>query len=132
MWHVSSGAFPADWLARFPMLTCIRIAAWLLAAAIVVLSLVPPSMRPETAAPHDLEHFAIFAATGMAFGLGYTRQFFGVAAALVIFTGAVELAQIVVPGRHARVSDFVVDAVAVLIGLVASSFMPLRKIEERP
>jgi VanZ family protein len=113
------------------MLIYIRIAAWLLAAAIVVLSLVPPSMRPETAAPHDLEHFAIFAATGLAFGLGYTQRYFGVAAALVIFTGAVELAQIVVPGRHARFSDFVVDAAAVLVGLVTSSFMSLRKIEEK-
>ena len=30
-----------------------RIAAWSLAAAIVVLSLAPPALRPETSAPHS-------------------------------------------------------------------------------
>lgn len=113
------------------MLKYVRIAAWLLAAAIVVLSLVPPSWRPETEAPHDLEHFAIFAAAGLAFGLGYGRRYFGIAVALVIFAAAIEIAQIVVPGRHARLSDFVVDALAVCAGLVTAVFIPLRK-DRRP
>jgi len=43
--------------------------AWLLAGTIVVLSL-----RPTTGAAHDLEHFLIFLATGMAFGFGYSRR----------------------------------------------------------
>jgi VanZ family protein len=111
------------------MLKVVRISAWLLAAAIVVLSLVPPSLRPETDLPHDLEHFAIFAATGLAFGLGYGRRYLAVAVALVIFTGAIEIAQIVVPDRHARLGDFIVDALAVCIGLAAASFVPLHKVE---
>ena len=41
-----------------------RIAAWLLTAAIVILSLVAPSLRPETNAPHSVEHFTIYAAAG--------------------------------------------------------------------
>jgi hypothetical protein len=49
-------------------------AAWILANAVVALSLVPPSLRPETDVPHDLEHFAIFFATRFAFGIGYTRR----------------------------------------------------------
>jgi VanZ family protein len=113
------------------MLKVVRISAWLLATAVVVLSLVPPWLRPETDVPHDLEHFAIFAATGLAFGLGYSRRHLVVAVALVVFTGAIEMAQIVVPGRHARLSDFLVDALAVCIGLVTASFMPMRKIEGR-
>jgi hypothetical protein len=51
-----------------------RIAAWLLTAAIVILSLVPPSLRPETGAPHSVEHFTIYAAAGFAFGLGYKHR----------------------------------------------------------
>jgi hypothetical protein len=35
---------------------------------IVILSLVPPTLRPETGALHSLEHFTIFAATRFAFG----------------------------------------------------------------
>ena len=37
-----------------------QVAACLLAIAIVVLSLVPPSHRPITDASHNAEHFAIF------------------------------------------------------------------------
>jgi VanZ family protein len=89
-----------------------RIVAWLLAAIITVLSLVPPELRPQTSAPHNIEHFAIFAAAGLAFGLGYSRRLAVVLPGLLTFAGAIELAQILVPGRHARLSDFIVDAVA--------------------
>jgi VanZ family protein len=98
-----------------------RIVAWSLAATITVLSLVPPSLRPLTSAPHDIEHFAIFAATGLAFGLGYSRRLGVTLPGLLAFAGAIELAQLLVPGRHARFSDFVVDAVAICASAAASS-----------
>jgi VanZ family protein len=113
------------------MLNIVRISAWLLATAVIVLSLVSPWLRSETDVPHDLEHFAIFAATGLAFGLGYSRRYFAVAVALVIFTGAIEIAQIAVPGRHARLSDFMVDALAACIGLLSALFAPMHKLEGR-
>jgi VanZ family protein len=97
-----------------------RISAWVLAAIIVVLSLVPPGLRPETGAPHDLEHFAIFVATGLAFGLGYARRYGIVAIFLVVFAGTIEIAQLFAPGRHARLNDFIVDALAACIGLLAT------------
>ena len=109
------------------MLKATRISAWPLAAAIVVFSLVPPELRPITDVPHDLEHFAIFAATGLAFGLGYGPRY-PVAIALVIFAGAIEVAQLFVPGRHARLSDFIVDAFAACIGFSAS-YVVARKLE---
>ena len=95
-----------------------RIAAWVLTAAIVVLSLVPPTLRFETSAPHSVEHFAIYVATGFAFGLGYKQRHDLLAILLVIFTGSIEIAQLFVPGRHARISDFIIDAMAACIGLV--------------
>ena len=49
----------------------VRTLTWLLTLAIVVLSLVPPSLRPITPLPHKGEHFVIFMMWGMAFGLGY-------------------------------------------------------------
>jgi VanZ family protein len=98
-----------------------RAAAWLLALAIVVLSLVPPSYRPITEASHNLEHLAIFLATGFAFGVAYPDKPFALAIGLVIFCGAIELAQRWVPERHARLRDFVVDAAAVCIGLGVAS-----------
>jgi VanZ like family len=102
-----------------------RIAAWSLAAAIVVLSLAPPALRPKTGAPHSLEHLTIYVATGFAFGLGYKRKLGLLAILLVIFSSFIEIAQLFVPGRHARLSDFIIDAVAVCIGLVMSSLLSL-------
>jgi len=94
-----------------------QIAAWLLLLAIVVLSVVPPDVRPTTPAPHDLEHAGIFALTGLAFGFGYERRHLLQAIALVGFSGAIELLQLAIPGRHSRLSDFVVDALSISIGV---------------
>jgi VanZ like family len=100
-----------------------RIAAWALTAAIVILSLVPPTLRPETGAPHGVEHLTIFAATGFAFGLGYKCRHDLLAILLVIFSGSIEIAQLFVQGRHARLGDFIIDAVAACIGLVMASLL---------
>jgi hypothetical protein len=81
-----------------------RIAAWSLATAIVVLSVIPPDLRPETAVPHNFEHFLIYSAAGLAFGLGYERKPGLLAVLLLIFTGAVEFAQLFRAGA-ARTSE---------------------------
>jgi hypothetical protein len=62
-----------------------QASAWLLAFAIVVLSLVPPSHRPVTNASHYFEHLAIFLATGFAFGMAYPDKPFAWAARLILF-----------------------------------------------
>ena len=98
-----------------------RFVAWCLAIVVTVLSLVPPGLRPQTGAPRILEHVAIFAATGVAFGFGYSRRPSLVAVALVIFAGAIELSQTFVPGRHARLSDFIIDAVTIGVAAAAAS-----------
>jgi VanZ family protein len=103
-----------------------RIAAWLLTVAIVVLSVAPPWLRPETGAPHGVEHFAIFFTTGVAFGIGYSVKQAAMMAGLVIFAGAIEFAQVFVPGRHARLSDFVIDALALCVGVAVTSVFAAR------
>jgi VanZ family protein len=112
--------FQIDNLCRH-FLVFTRAIAWSLAAAIVVLSIVPPHLRPETFLSHGLEHFAIFAATGVAFSLGYQQKRLRLTVLLVIFCGVVEIAQLFAPGRHARLADFIMDALAVCAGVV----MPL-------
>ena len=98
-----------------------RPAAWLLASAVIVLSVVPPYLRPVTDTPHGFEHFAAFFITGLAFGFGYERRPAVVAIALVVFSGAIEILQIFVPQRHARLSDFLIDTLAVCAGVVLTS-----------
>jgi VanZ family protein len=100
------------------LLPAIRLVAWTLAAVIVILSIVPPGLRPETNIPHGLEHAGIFLLTGLAFGLAYDHSKSLLAGYMVAFSAAVELVQLFVPGRHARLSDFVVDAAAICFGLI--------------
>jgi VanZ family protein len=95
----------------------VRLSAWLLAVAIVVLSVVSPQERPVVA-PHIIEHAGVFVALGVAFALAYPRRRW-VAAGLTVFCGALEWAQLSAPGRHARVSDLLVDIVASLLGVAA-------------
>jgi VanZ family protein len=94
-----------------------RVAAWFLLLAIVVLSVVPPNYRPVTPAPHDVEHLVIFFLTGLAFGLGYNTRPFLQIIGLVTFSAGIELLQFYIPGRHARLSDFLVNAVSVALGV---------------
>lgn len=95
-----------------------RILAWMLIGAIVILSLVPSSLRPVTGAPHDIEHFAIFTLCGYAFGLGYRSRHLLHAVALVMFAGSIELLQFTATGRHARTLDFIIDAIASCVGVL--------------
>jgi VanZ family protein len=98
----------------------LRAAAWLLIVATLALSLVPASQRPVTGTPHNFEHLAIFVVMGLVFGLGYRSHYLSQAAGLVAFAGAVEIAQYWVPGRHARISDFIVHAIGICISVVAA------------
>lgn len=94
-----------------------RTAAWLLLGAITVLSIVPASLRPVTAAPHDLEHFGIFVAAGAAFAAGYNiriERFFLLA---VAYCAVIEIMQIFLPSRHARFSDLLVDGASACAGI---------------
>jgi VanZ family protein len=108
------------------------IAFWFLAAIIIALSLVPPQLRPVSGAPHDIEHFAIFFVTGVAFGVGYGHKLFWALSAQLIFAGIIEVAQISVPGRHARLSDFVVDALASCGGVLLAYYSGRTRWKDRP
>ena len=96
---------------------------WLCVLAIIVLSLVAPSLRPVTFLPHNLEHIAIFALTGLALGFGYPGRTAHRMAMLVIFAAAIELAQFYAPGRHPRLIDFVVDALGACAGAALAAVM---------
>jgi hypothetical protein len=94
-----------------------RMIAWLLAAAIVLLSVVPAGFRPVTEAPHVLEHLGIFLLTGMAFRLGYSDRGAFAGLTLLFFAGSIEFAQLWIPGRHARLSDLLINIAGALAGV---------------
>lgn len=95
-----------------------RALMWVLSFIILALSVIPPSLRPITAVPHKLEHAAIFVMWGMAFGLCYRINLAYQIIGAALFAAAIEIAQYWVPGRHARISDFVVDGLAACAGIL--------------
>jgi hypothetical protein len=100
----------------------IQVFAWSCLASILILSLVAPSLRPVFL-PHKVEHAAIFALAGLAVGLGYPNHTARNMMILTIFSAAVELAQFYAPGRHPRLSDFVVDAVGACAGVALAALL---------
>jgi VanZ family protein len=99
----------------------LRLFAWLLAAAVAFATLGPPDYRPHAAITHDGEHALAFVLLGLAFAFAYPRQRLLAASLSVVLIGILELLQLFVPGRHARLEDFLVDALTALIGFAIAA-----------
>src|ERR1700692_3855448 len=105
------------------MTITLRIIAWLLAAAVTFATLGPPSYRPHSTLGQDGEHALAFILIGVAFGLAYTEHRLRVALIAVVMIGAIEILQFWAPGRHARLEDFVVDALTACAGLAFAAVL---------
>jgi VanZ family protein len=122
-WHFSGQLDCERGINHMALRRLIQVAAWTCVTAIVALSLVSPAWRPVTILPHNLEHLAIFIITGFALGLGYPGRLERFMALLIVFAGAIELAQFVAPGRHPRLIDFVVDAAGACAGALVAALI---------
>jgi VanZ family protein len=105
------------------MTTLLRLFAWALAAAVAFATLGPPSFRPHSELSQNGEHALAFVLLGFAFGLAYTRNRWLTGIIAVAMIGLIEILQFWAPGRHARLSDFIVDALAACIGLAAAAVL---------
>jgi VanZ family protein len=103
------------------MTIILRIFAWLLAAAVTFATLGPPRYRPHSHLGQDGEHALAFVLIGLAFGFAYPRHRLLTSVVSVVMIGVIEILQLWAPGRHARLEDFVVDALAACAGLAAAA-----------
>jgi VanZ family protein len=103
------------------MTIILRLFAWGLAAAIAFATLGPPEQRPHSSLGQNGEHALAFVLLGLAFALAYPRSRLLTAMFVVGYTGLIEILQLWAPGRHARLEDFVVDALAASLGLAAAA-----------
>jgi hypothetical protein len=87
----------------------IRGLAWFGIFAVVILSIVPATERPVTGGGQRFEHFAAFALVAGAFAIGYRLSLMRLLLLAFLFCGGIELLQVPLPTRHARLSDFVID-----------------------
>ena len=95
----------------------LRLFAWLLAAAVTFATLGPARLRPHSDLGQDGEHALAFVLLGLAFGIAYTQNRLFTAVTAIVGIGLIEVLQIWMPGRHARLEDFIVDALAACAGL---------------
>jgi VanZ family protein len=104
------------------MTILLKLFAWCLAAAVSFATLGPPQYRPHySPLGQDGEHALAFVLLGLAFGFAYARNRLRTAAIAVGLIGAIEILQFWAPGRHARLEDFLVDALTACIGLAAAA-----------
>jgi len=102
------------------MTIILRLFAWGLAAAIAYATLGPATQRPHSNLGQNGEHAFAFVLLGLAFGLAYARAPGRTTVLVIAYTGLIEVLQFLAPGRHARLTDFVVDALAACAGLAAA------------
>ena len=106
---------------RLNVETSFRAAGYAAILLIGVLSLVPGTLRPETGAPGQFEHFVAYlgAATFLALGSDTASQRWQ-GLWLVPYAAALEIAQLFVPGRHSRFSDFAVSTLGAVLGIIVA------------
>ena len=105
------------------MTIILRLFAWCLAAAVAFATLGPPGYRPSSNLGQDGEHALAFVLLGLAFGLAYSSRRWLTAILAIGLTGLIEILQFWAPGRHARLEDFIVDALAACVGLAVAAAM---------
>jgi VanZ family protein len=103
-------------------LKIVRAVNWVIIFGLVVVTVVPANERPATDLQHDLEHFLAFGLAGLMFGIAYARSLGANFTSAILFALALELSQIPLPTRHARLEDFVVDALAACLGIAIAHF----------
>lgn len=102
------------------ILKIMRAFSWLAVLALVVVSMVPADERPMTGLHHEFEHFLAFVLASLMFGFAHSVSVSLRALLLgaIVFSLVLELSQILLQTRHARMEDFIVDAVAACVGIV--------------
>jgi VanZ family protein len=104
-----------------------RIAAWLAVLTIIVLSVVPGTVRPHVLGNDSAEHFVAYFIAGSLFAVGYqlaigyqrSQRLLSSGILLATCAGLLEFVQLWIPGRSASISDFEVSTIAAWIGLLA-------------
>lgn len=107
----------------------VRILAWLCVLAVIVLSLVPSSLRPHTMSSGRVEHFLAYAVAGLLFSLAYhsLRERVTIWVGLAAVSCALEALQNSVPGRSPSILDALASTsgltFGLLLGAVASAYI---------
>ncbi|TPN83847.1 hypothetical protein FJ987_26495 [Mesorhizobium sp. CU2] len=110
------------------MISISRIVALFLFAAISFATLSPIEMRPHLTSDPNVERALAYVLFGVALALGFPNRLVQTLVAAALVAGVLEALQIIDPGRHARLRDAVLKAVAGFIGIaVGHAIMAARR-----
>jgi hypothetical protein len=102
----------------------VRLLAWLALIVILVVTVSPHEARPHLALHSaNFERALAFAALGCLFGGGYHRRWLLALCLVVLGAFGMEMAQLLVTDRHARIMDAEVKAFAGALGVVIGSIV---------
>ena len=100
-----------------------KVAAWVSVGFIIYATLVPLGMRPTAGEiGPDYERFASYAVTAALMVLAYPQHPVRVGLMVSAIAVLLEISQLAIPDRDARVADAVVKITGGLAGLVVSLF----------
>jgi VanZ family protein len=108
-----------------PITVFFRGLAWLLVAAIVVITLAPPEFRPDTELSGRMERFVAFAAVTGVFCLGYPKYRLHIIVLIVGLIVLLEVGQKFAPDRHGKLLKHGIPKV--LGALFGAAFAILRE-----
>jgi VanZ family protein len=89
----------------------------------------PAVPSPSNGNPAQVRTRRYFFLAGVAFSVGYARRELILCIAAILFSAVLEISQLMIPGRHARLSDFLVDAFGACIGIVAVSLLRSMRVQ---
>lgn len=101
----------------------VRFSAIGFALTLVILTIVPAAERPETGLQHDVEHFGAFSLLGLLIGFGFRVEAWSMLIGSIAFAAFIEITQIPLQTRHARLADFLVDAAGLYVGILIAQLV---------
>lgn len=102
--------------------TAIRIAFWLAALSVLVLSLLPTSTPLPSTGWDKSNHVLGFAILGLLGSLGYQRQEVRIVAGLIAFGALIEVLQGLSGYRFAEWGDLLSDVIGIALGIFVAWF----------
>ena len=97
----------------------LRIAAWLLLAGLIVVTIGPIGWRPVSPLPTQLERALALLVVGFVFAVAYPRHILLIAVLVLGTTAILEPLQVFEPSRHGRFIDALVKLAGGCVGLAA-------------
>jgi VanZ family protein len=102
--------------------TVVTALAWVLAAALVVVTWGPQSIRPHVTDP-QVERFAAYFLTAAVFVAAYPKRVMTIVVASAAFAVALELGQFLAPERDPGVPDAIAKSLGGVCGAMAAHLL---------